>query len=233
MNRFLHGVARAVVETFTLPEPILEIGSYQVEGQDERFDLRRLLPGREFTGLDLRPGPGVDCVGDVHQLPHAAGAFGTVIAMNTFEHVQRFWQGFDEVRRVLRPDGVFVVSCPFSFRIHNYPHDYWRFTPAALEALLEPYSSKIVGWHGPRQRPAHVWSVAFGPGRPAITPEQFARHRTLVQKYAHQPEDGFTRRWRYRLASLLCGRGPFAAYLDRNRWDAQCLNANRVLSSAA
>ncbi len=232
MNRFLYGVARAVTETIALPEPIIEIGSYQVEGQ-EGVSLRSLLPGRDYVGLDMRAGPGVDRVADVEELPLPSGSAGTVLSMSTFEHVRRFWKGFDEVRRVLRHDGVFVVACPFYFRIHNYPHDYWRFSPAAFEALLEAYPSKMIGWHGTKQRPANVWAVAFGPGRPAITAEQFARHRALVQKYAYEPEDSATRRWRYRLASLLCGRGPFAPYLDRNRWDAVCLGAATGMTRAA
>jgi SAM-dependent methyltransferase len=233
MNRFLFGVARAVTETFALPEPILEIGSYQVAGQDDGVHLRNLFPGRDYTGVDMRPGPGVDCVADVERLPQASGSVGTVISMSTFEHVRRFWKGFEEIRRVLRPDGVFIVACPFFFHIHNYPHDYWRFTPAALEVLLDGYASKIIGWHGASKRPTSVWAVAFGPSRPAITREQFARHRALVQRYAHEPEDSLTRRWRYRIACLLCGRGPFASYLDRNRWDAVCLNANETLTKVA
>src|ERR1043166_8631831 len=180
MNRFLFGVARAVTETFTLPEPIVEIGSYQVAGQDDAVHLRNLFPGRDYIGVDMRAGPGVDCVANVEKLPQATGSVGSVISMSTFEHVQHFWKGFEEVRRVLRPDGVFVVACPFHFHIHNYPHDYWRFTPAALESLLEPYPSKIIGWRGANKRPTSVWAVAFGPGRAAITHEQFARHRTLL-----------------------------------------------------
>ena len=181
MNRFLFGVARAVTETFTLPEPVVEIGSYQVTGQ-EGVRLRSLFPGRDFTGVDMRAGPGVDCVANVESLPQPTGSVGTVISMSTFEHVRQFWKGFEEVRRVLRPDGVFVVACPFFFRIHNYPHDYWRFTPAAFESLLESYPSKIIGWHGARQRPSNVWAVAFKPDRAAITPEQFARHRPPVHQ---------------------------------------------------
>ena len=58
MNRFLNGVARAFAETFDLPGPILEIGSYQVPGQEEIADLRTLFPGKEFVGVDVRAGPG-------------------------------------------------------------------------------------------------------------------------------------------------------------------------------
>src|SRR5262249_3759268 len=133
MNQLLRGVIRAIVESFHLPEPILEIGSYQVKGQPGMIDLRGLFPGKAYTGLDFRAGPGVDCVASVEALPQADVSVGTVLALSTFEHVQRFWVGFSEVERVLRPDGVFVVALPFYFHVHAYPSDYWRFTPEALD----------------------------------------------------------------------------------------------------
>jgi SAM-dependent methyltransferase len=225
MNHFIHGVARSIRETFVLPEPILEVGSYQVEGQEALANLRTLFPHQEYVGVDMRPGPGVDCVANVEELPQESGSVGTVLALNTFEHVKCFWRGLDEVHRVLRPDGVLVLSTPFHFRIHQFPHDYWRFTPAAYEALLERYPSKIIGWHGAKQRPANVWAIAFREGRAAITPAEWARYRALMARHAVEPETTWTRRLRYRLASWLCGRGPFANHLDRNQWDAVCLNA--------
>ena len=39
MNAILRGLARAAAETFTLPGPILEIGSFQVAGQETVADL--------------------------------------------------------------------------------------------------------------------------------------------------------------------------------------------------
>src|SRR5437870_9936609 len=194
MNHFIHGVTRALVETFELPEPIVEIGSYQVAGQERLANLRALFPGREYLGIDMRPGPGVDRVANVEQLPLLSGSVGTVLALNTFEHVKCFWRGLDEVHRVLRPDGVVILSTPFHFRIHEFPHDYWRFTPTAYEALLERYPSKIIGWHGARHRPANVWAVAFREGCPAIRPEQYAKYRTLMTEFACEPETTWTRR---------------------------------------
>ena len=221
MNRFLQGVARAVAEAFDLPGPVLEIGSYQVPGQEEMADLRRVFPGKPFVGVDVRPGPGVDQVADVEALPHASASFGTVIAMNTFEHVPRFWRGFEEIFRVLRPDGALLVSCPFYFHMHSYPSDYWRFTPEALEVLLDGYPSKILGWHGAAKRPASVWAVAFREKRPPVTRAEFDRYRALVRQYARQPLP-LGRKLRYRLARLLCGRGPFAPFLDQERWETEC-----------
>jgi SAM-dependent methyltransferase len=223
MNYFIQGVARAVAETFELPGPILEVGSYLVDGQEEIADLRSLFPGRDYLGIDIRPGPGVDRVADVEALPLADGSVGTVIAMNTFEHVARFWRGFAEVRRVLRPDGALLVSCPFYFHIHSFPSDYWRFTPQALHVLLEDYPSKVLGWHGPAKRPAGVWALAFREEHPGITEAQFARYRALVRRYAREPLP-WARRLRYRMGRWLFGRGPFAPYLDRERWETECLN---------
>ncbi len=221
MNRFLHGVARAFAETFDLPGPILEIGSYQVPGQEAIADLRSLFGSKPYIGLDVRPGPGVDCVADVEALPQADGSVGTVIAMNTFEHVPHFWRGFEEVYRVLRPDGVLLVSCPFSFHIHDFPSDYWRFTPEALDLLLRDYPSKILGWHGPKRRPASVWALAFREDRPAIRRSEFEQYRQRLQRYARQPLS-WGRRVRYGLGRWLCGRRPFAPFLEQERWETVC-----------
>jgi SAM-dependent methyltransferase len=221
MNQFLHGVARAVVEAFDLPGPVLEIGSQQVPGQEEIADLRPLFAGKPYVGLDVNPGPGVDCIADVEALPQDDASVGTVVAMNTLEHVPRFWRGLEEIRRVLRPDGALLLSCPFYFHIHQYPCDYWRFSPQALEFLLCDYSTRIVGWQGPRRKPAHVWAVAFREGRPPVTPTQFERYRALLKQYARQPL-GRQRTWRYRLGRWLCGRRPFAPYLEQERWDTEC-----------
>jgi SAM-dependent methyltransferase len=223
MNPFIRGLVRAVAETFALPGPILEIGSYIVEGQEDIGDLRSFFPGRPYVGLDRRPGPGVDLVADVERLPQADGTVGTVLALGTFEHVQRFWRGFDEVHRVLRPGGALLVASPFYFHIHAYPSDYWRFTPEALELLLEPYPSQIVGWHGPATRPANVWALAFREGRPPISDSEYTLYQARMRQYARMPLP-WHRRLRYRLASLICGRRPFAPYFDREHWQTRRLN---------
>jgi SAM-dependent methyltransferase len=226
MNSMIRGLVRAVAETFTLPGPILEVGSYQVAGQEPIADLRSLFPGRPYIGLDLRDGPGVDVIGNVESLQWPAGSFGSVLAVGTFEHVQKFWRGFDEIHRVLRPDGALLVACPFYFHIHAHPDDYWRFTPAALELLLEDYPSKIIGWHGPSARPANVWAIAFREERPPISPEEYELYQARMQQYARMPLP-WRRRLRYLVGRFLCGGGPFAAYLQREKWESKCINEYR------
>ena len=224
MNCFLRGVARSMIETFDLPGPVLEVGSYQVAGQEELIDLRGLFPGQTYTGLDFRPGPGVDLVANVENLPLATGSVGTVLAFSVFEHVKRFWRGFEEVYRVLRPDGVFLVCTPFYFHVHAYPHDYWRFTPEAFDTLLEKYPTRVLGWHGPDRRPLNVWAAAFREQAKVPTEAQLAAYKKRLGEYAREPV-GWGRSLRYRLGRVLCGRRPFAPHLDRERWETEVRRA--------
>ena len=97
MTRFLHGMIRAIAESFVFPGPVYEIGSYQVDDQADLINLRNLFAGQEYLGIDFRAGPGVDLVADVESLPFPDASVGTVLALSTFEHVRHFWKGFDEV----------------------------------------------------------------------------------------------------------------------------------------
>jgi len=227
MNLFLRGMMQAVAESFPLPEPILEIGSYQVEGQADILNLRSLFPGKDYIGIDFRAGPGVDLVANVEKLPMADASVGTVIALSTFEHVEKFWLGFEEVERVLRPDGVFVVASPFYFHVHAYPNDYWRFTPEALKFLLEGYPTKLMGSHGPARRMANVWSIAFKDLASVPTAEQIEAYNTNMAKYAREPLP-WVRRIKYQMGRVLCGRRPFAVHLDRERWSMEVMRDQAV-----
>jgi SAM-dependent methyltransferase len=220
MNRFLRGVARSMIESFDLPEPILEIGSYQVSGQENLIDMRSLLPNRNYTGIDFRPGPGVDLVANVENLPLATGSVGTVLAFSVFEHVKHFWKGFEEVHRVLRPDGVLLACAPFYFHVHAYPDDYWRFTPEAFDSLLERYPTRILGWHGPDRHPLNVWVAAFREQGRTPTEQQIAAYKQRLAEYGKEPL-GWGRRLRFGLGRILCGRRPFAPHLDREKWGTE------------
>jgi hypothetical protein len=110
--------------------------------------------------------------------------------------------------------------------VHNYPSDYWRFTPQALELLLQNYPDKIIGWHGPERRPTNVWAVAFRDGRPALTQREIDHYRRLMTRYARQPL-AWGRALRYRLGRWLCGARPFDYYLEQNNWKILCRTSTR------
>ncbi|HMP17039.1 MAG TPA: methyltransferase domain-containing protein [Gemmatales bacterium] len=231
MTPFLRGMVEATVASFELPGPIAEIGSYQVPGQGQLGNLRQLFPDRPFVGMDMRPGPGVDLVENVESLSLASETIGTVLALSTLEHVRQFWKGIAEIKRVLRPDGVAILSAPFYFHIHQHPIDYWRFTPEAWESLLgDLFPQRLLGYQGPAKRPSNTWVVAFGPEYPRLRDAQLEQYRKNISALAKTPV-----RWgkllRYRLGSFITGLRPFEAYLKRDHFQVE-LRRNTIKAAS-
>jgi SAM-dependent methyltransferase len=158
---------QSVVQAFDCPGPIFEFGSFQVEGQLDYADLRSLFPDKEYVGCDMRPGPGVDRVEDVSAISLPDGAAGTILCVETFEHVFEVRRAFDEVFRVLRPGGVFIITSPLNFRIHGYPDDYWRMTPSCLRRMLERYDGRVTGYQGHVKFPHSVMGLGVKESAPA------------------------------------------------------------------
>lgn len=84
-------------------------------------------------------------------------SFDFVVADMVLEHVEgNPQQAVDEARRVLRDGGISILTSVFDFPVHNYPGDFWRFTPDGLALLHRGFSEIIAvgGWGNPR-----VWEV--------------------------------------------------------------------------
>jgi SAM-dependent methyltransferase len=171
---------RLIATTFDSPGPIHEFGSYQVEGQVDYADLRSLFAGKTYVGCDMRPGPGVDRVEDVSAIGLDDGAAGTVLCIETFEHVFEVRRAFDEVYRILAPGGLFVITSPLNFRIHGYPDDYWRMTPNCLRRLMAPYDARVTGYQGYHKFPHSVMGFGFKAPAP---PDFTGRASTLIHRY--------------------------------------------------
>ncbi len=150
-----------ILARYEVPDPIYEIGSYRVEGQEEFADLRPFFPGRVYVGCDMRPGLGVDRVEDVHCLKMRDQSIGTVLIFDTIEHVENVHVAMKEIYRTLKPGGMVIMSSVMKFPIHDYPSDYWRFTPKAFELLLKPFSVFEVEFDGEAQFPDGIYGFGI------------------------------------------------------------------------
>jgi SAM-dependent methyltransferase len=198
-----------VAETFDCPDPIFEFGSFQVEGQEGYANLREFFPYKEFIGCDMRPGPGVDRVEDVTNISLPDHSAGTVLCIETFEHVFEVRRAFDEVFRLLRPGGIFIITSPLNFRIHGYPDDYWRMTPNCLRRQLAPYSARLTGRQGHHAFPHTVMGIGLKhpigvDARPRLDRLVAAYHAWLSRTEAGLPIGEKVRR---RVAQLYRSKG--------------------------
>lgn len=137
MNRVVLRWLGEVTASRDFLEPVIEFGARQVPGQVGLTDLRSFFPGREYIGCDLDRGPGVDRVENLEFSHFAPDSVGTVVCLETLEHVRRPWDAAREIFRILKPGGTTLISIPFNFAIHCFPDDYWRMTASGLAALLE------------------------------------------------------------------------------------------------
>jgi len=217
MNRFLNGLVKSVTNTWECAGPVLDVGAYLVDGQESLCDLRPYFPGKAFVGLDFRRGPGIDIQGNAQCLPLATGSIPTVVSMSCLEHVARFWEAASEFERVLRPDGIALISAPFYFHIHNYPSDYWRFTPEAFELLFGGATTRILGWQGSAKRPLNTWVVLFGKDRQPLTRKELLSFSQALNQNTPEPI-GWFREIVYGILAKVLGRRVFSPWLDRDGW---------------
>lgn len=123
--------------------PVLEIGSLLSNGPDGKPAWwaynRNLLPdGVRWIGLDFQRGPNVDVVADIEKrIPFDDNEFKCVLCSEVMEHLYKPWDALKEMHRVTMPGGWVVITTLFSFPVHGYPDDYWRYTPSCMRRLLE------------------------------------------------------------------------------------------------
>ena len=160
MNRSVNDSVRIAARSFTFTDPIVEIGSLYMPGFEKLGDLRRHFPEHAYIGCDIRHGSGVDRIERAEHLSFADKSVGAVVLCEILEHLPDPARAVAEAHRVLRDDGLLVVSVPFQFRLHGFPTDYWRFTPSGVHVLLSAFPETIIFALGPRLKPSHVFAVA-------------------------------------------------------------------------
>lgn len=111
---------------------IMEIGALDINGS-----LRSVAPpGSIYLGLDTVGGKGVDIViDDPYVLPLKSDTVDICISSSCFEHSEFFWLCFNEVLRILKPEGIFYLNAPSNGAFHRHPVDCWRFYPDSGIAL--------------------------------------------------------------------------------------------------
>lgn len=89
---------------------------------------------------------------DMLCLPFEDNAFDYVVSDQVLEHIRGDPQAaINETHRLLKPGGLAIHTTCFVNPIHPDPGDFWRFTPAGLRLLCEPFSKIIEcqGWGNP------------------------------------------------------------------------------------
>lgn len=165
IREFVHLAAQHL----PLQEPIVEFGSFIVPEQQVLANLRPLFPKQNFFGCDMRLGNGVQLQSNLHHPGIKPHSIGTILCLDTLEHVEYPHQALENIHRLLKPEGIAIVSSVMKFPIHEYPSDYWRFTPFGFKSLLKPFKNSLVETAGGEESlPETIVGVGFSGAMPPL-----------------------------------------------------------------
>ena len=123
-----------------LPEQcrVLEAGARDVNGSIRQVFGDR---AREWVGIDIEAGPGVDLIADVVALEEhvPAESFDLVASTEMLEHCRDWQEALWQMMRAVKRGGIVLLTTRSpGFAFHDYPGDHWRFTLSDLKQALAP-----------------------------------------------------------------------------------------------
>lgn len=69
----------------------------------------------------------------------AQQSFDVIVCTEVLEHTLNPFLAIDEIHRLLKKNGLLLMTTPFNFRIHGPLPDCWRFTEHGIRALLKDF----------------------------------------------------------------------------------------------
>ncbi|MBL7960806.1 class I SAM-dependent methyltransferase [bacterium] len=78
------------------------------------------------------------------RLPFDDKSFDTILLTDVLEHIQNPGLLMSELSRLLKPGAKLLVMVPFFYRLHEVPHDYYRYTEFALKGFCESNNLSVV-----------------------------------------------------------------------------------------
>ncbi|PTM04682.1 MAG: methyltransferase type 11 [Bacteroidetes bacterium] len=111
-------------------------------GAQGRTYLQDCFAAWEIESFDLVDDFKPDYVGDItrHNPQIPDHQFDAIACMEVLEHTVNPFAAIEELRRLLKPGGILLVSAPLNFRIHGPLPDCWRFTEFGWRVLLKDFN---------------------------------------------------------------------------------------------
>ncbi|HEX6273332.1 MAG TPA: class I SAM-dependent methyltransferase [Polyangiaceae bacterium] len=174
----------------------------------------------ELTNADSAEGK-PDLVYDGDRLPFEDRSFDTVLNIQVLEHTPAPAELVREMARVLKDDGRLILSAPFQFRLHEQPHDYFRYSPHGLRTLCQAAGLELVEVHPM----GSLWSV-IGHKLNSYLALRVARMGGLAQAMGKLSHEGKTvapvRFWTLPLVGpSMIGISAAARVMDRIAFDPE------------
>ncbi|MEM3373795.1 MAG: methyltransferase domain-containing protein [Candidatus Woesearchaeota archaeon] len=119
---------------------------------------------KEYITLDFFESPNckVDIISSAYSIPFPDNSFDVVLCTQVLEHLEYPQQAINEMRRVLKPNGILILTTHMAMVLHSEPYDYFRYTKYGLAFLLKEFKKvKIKEIGGAIYFMCQIFSWAF------------------------------------------------------------------------
>jgi len=103
-----------------------------------------LFSSERYIRLDFNIQNKPDLVADAHALPFKHEVFDSIVCTQVLEHLKNPFLAVSEFRRILKPQGIVLLTVPQVNELHEEPHDYYRYTRFGIIHLLETNHFEIL-----------------------------------------------------------------------------------------
>lgn len=83
-------------------------------------------------------------VDNEYKYPIEGESYDLIICGQVIEHVKKIWIWLEELKRILKKDGILIIINPVSWPYHAFPVDCWRIFPEGMKALCDHCDLEIV-----------------------------------------------------------------------------------------
>lgn len=128
------------IQTYLKPK-LLDIGCGHMT---LKADLEKKVGSYDTLDIDQRV-ENVTFIGSVLDMNMIENdSYQSAVSFAVLEHVPQPFKAVEEINRILKKDGIFMFTVPHVSRLHEIPHDYFRFTEFGLKQLLETQGFEIL-----------------------------------------------------------------------------------------
>lgn len=99
---------------------------------------------------------------DVKDLPFDENIFDTILLTQVLEHINEPFKALDEIKRVIKPNGILVLSVPFIYQAHATPYDFFRFSEYGLKQICKDNNFEILEFHYQGYLGTTIFSIING-----------------------------------------------------------------------
>lgn len=115
-----------------------------------RKPYEHLFTVNEYIGIDMEQTghehklSKIDVFYDGKNIPFEDEYFDSVFCSEVFEHVFNLDEVIIEIRRVLKTNGLMLITVPFCWNEHEAPYDFGRYTSFGIRHVLEKHGFDVI-----------------------------------------------------------------------------------------